>query len=425
LFVEEVARRKWPYLLILPFAQIRFQQDFSPADWHRILPFIEQATHVEEISGEESAQGAYMESGVLTVEKADIMIAVWDGKTAAGFGGTADVVAYTRDLGKPLLILNPATGDLSEERLEQRSPKPATANRSEHPRALVEAHFQELDEAAKKHGPGSRNIALRIILLQLFASAIGFFVQAFDGLIHFDQPAHHVFLTVELILLGWALGESFFNRKRRELWAKTRIEAEICRSVVATWDMRRRADHIPNISILGFAPLCRNLRLIRLLDKAPCPSLASVRDGYLNGRLENQRKYFVEQSANAQKVHRRLKRLAVCCTVLAIVMSFLAFLLSQIHLAAWFSTLSTCVKFVSLLLPLGSATFFSWMVTQDYSRRAVRYDEMATMLTDATRRLRQVQTWNGLGRVTAEAEEELLQEIVEWHSFRQFASELH
>jgi hypothetical protein len=65
------------------------------------------------------------------------------------------------------------------------------------------------------------------------------------------------------------------------------------------------------------------------------------------------------------------------------------------------------------------------MITQDYSRRAVRYGEMASMLEDAAKRLKVVRTWNGLARIAVQTEEALLREIVEWHSFRQFAGEPH
>jgi hypothetical protein len=119
LFVEEVAHRNLPFRLILPFPKARFEQDFSPADWQRILPLIERATRVEELAGGKSAEEAYMETGKLTADRADIMIAVWDGKPAVGFGGTGDVVDYVRGLGKPLIIIDPTSGEIAEERLEQ------------------------------------------------------------------------------------------------------------------------------------------------------------------------------------------------------------------------------------------------------------------------------------------------------------------
>lgn len=149
LFVEEIARRKLPYLLVLPFPKARFQQDFNPADWQRILPLIETATRVEEVAGEESAQGAYMETGIMTADRADVMIVVWDGKPAAGFGGTGDVVAYVRELKKPLILIDPGNGKITEERLEQLPVKSPLAGWNENPRTTVEQHFRELDETAE------------------------------------------------------------------------------------------------------------------------------------------------------------------------------------------------------------------------------------------------------------------------------------
>ena len=40
------------------------------------------------------------------------MIFVWDGKPAAGIGGTGDVVDYARALGKPLIVIDRASGAL-------------------------------------------------------------------------------------------------------------------------------------------------------------------------------------------------------------------------------------------------------------------------------------------------------------------------
>jgi len=48
-----------------------------------------------------------MEAGEKIVEEADIVVAVWDGKPAAGLGGTADIVEYARELEKPLIWINP------------------------------------------------------------------------------------------------------------------------------------------------------------------------------------------------------------------------------------------------------------------------------------------------------------------------------
>jgi hypothetical protein len=419
LFVEEVARRNLPHWLILPFSPKRFQQDFDSTDWQRILPFIEKATHVEEVAGEDSPERAYLETGILTVDRADVVVVVWNGKPAAGSGGTGDMVAYVRELGKPLMIIDPDSGQIVVERFNRQPPvKSPPAGWNENPHAAVEKCYRELNETAKRHAPKSRHLVLRIILFQLLASAIGSTALAFE--IH--GRADELFMLAELMLLGIAFALAFRHRQQHQGWMENRLKAEICRSFLAMWHMRRHSDHFPNISIAGLNWFCRNLRLIRILDKTPPPPLESVRDQYLTERLEGQWRYFSEHSISSRAVHQRLKGWALLSTAVAALLSLLALALSLLR----FSTLWLAIpKYISLLLPLVSAAIFSLLITQDYSRRAVRYSEMAAMLEEARKRLRQAQTWNGLSRVAQGIEEALLQEIVEWHSFRRFAGEPH
>ncbi|HYA78876.1 MAG TPA: SLATT domain-containing protein, partial [Candidatus Nitrosopolaris sp.] len=380
----------------------------------------EKATHVEEVTGEESPGRAYMEAGILTVDRADIMVVVWNGKPAAGVGGTGDVVAYTRELGKPLVIIDPDSGQITEERFDRRQTpaEPPPAGWNENPQAAVEKCCLELDEEAKRLAPKSRHLVLRIILFQVLASAIGFTALAFE--IH--GRADEFIMFVELILLGAAFALSLQHRQHHHEWMEKRIKAEICRSFLAMWHIHRQADHFPKISIQGLGRFCRNLQMIRILDKTPSPPLESVRDQYLTERLEDQRRYFSGHSAKARIIHQRLKALALLSTAVATSLSLLALTLPLLK----FSPSSLAVpKYISLLLPLVSAAIYSLLITQDHSRRAVRYNEMAAMLEDAGRRLKQVQTWNSLARIAQETETALLQEIVEWHSFRQFTGEPH
>lgn len=48
-----------------------------------------------------------MSASRLLVDASDEVVAVWDGLPARGFGGTADVVGYVRERGKPLRIIWP------------------------------------------------------------------------------------------------------------------------------------------------------------------------------------------------------------------------------------------------------------------------------------------------------------------------------
>ncbi len=48
---------------------------------------------------------AYEDTGRCLVDCCDVLIAVWDGKRARGRGGTAGVVRYARDIGRPVVVI--------------------------------------------------------------------------------------------------------------------------------------------------------------------------------------------------------------------------------------------------------------------------------------------------------------------------------
>jgi hypothetical protein len=63
---------------------------------------------VDTLPFEEPSEKAFFEAGKRIVDWADLLVAVWDGGPARGFGGTADVVRYAEERGRSLLILWPA-----------------------------------------------------------------------------------------------------------------------------------------------------------------------------------------------------------------------------------------------------------------------------------------------------------------------------
>ena len=50
---------------------------------------------------------SHMAASKLMVDQADELYAVWDGKPARSYGGTADVVAYAREHGTPVRVIWP------------------------------------------------------------------------------------------------------------------------------------------------------------------------------------------------------------------------------------------------------------------------------------------------------------------------------
>ena len=90
---------------IIPAGQYR---DGLPADSHpeydRLLA---EAAAVRQLPFAEPTSESYMAASKLMIDTADELYAVWDGRPARGYGGTADVVAYAHELGKPVHIIWP------------------------------------------------------------------------------------------------------------------------------------------------------------------------------------------------------------------------------------------------------------------------------------------------------------------------------
>lgn len=66
-----------------------------------------RAVAVHRLPFVESTPESHMAASKLMVDEADELYAVWDGKPARAYGGTADVVAYARDHDTPVEVIWP------------------------------------------------------------------------------------------------------------------------------------------------------------------------------------------------------------------------------------------------------------------------------------------------------------------------------
>jgi hypothetical protein len=86
-----------------------YEQTFSSEEEReRYQSLIARACEVELLAFSQPSEEAYFAAGRRVVDLSDILIAVWDGKTARGLGGTADVVEYARSQGKRIEIVWPS-----------------------------------------------------------------------------------------------------------------------------------------------------------------------------------------------------------------------------------------------------------------------------------------------------------------------------
>ncbi|MER6215993.1 hypothetical protein ACGFY6_23200 [Streptomyces sp. NPDC048387] len=79
-----------------------FQDPRSLAAYRRLK---ERAAQQVVLAYPRSTDEAYYAAGTYIAETCDRLVAVWDGLPARGHGGTGEIVAYARTLGKPVTVI--------------------------------------------------------------------------------------------------------------------------------------------------------------------------------------------------------------------------------------------------------------------------------------------------------------------------------
>ena len=86
----------------------RYRQGLPPGAWPEYDWLLAQAQTVHRLDFTDSTSEAHMAASEFMLRQADELLAIWDGKPARGYGGTADVVACARDSGIPVQVIWPA-----------------------------------------------------------------------------------------------------------------------------------------------------------------------------------------------------------------------------------------------------------------------------------------------------------------------------
>jgi len=419
LFARAVLARSLPWLVVLPFERAEFARDFTAEAWREVEALLDRAASVQIAPPTDNRDEAYLEAGLRTVDECDVLVAVWNGGPAAGHGGTAEIVEYARQVGRPLVWIHSESGEVVRERMDALPPpEPLPVTPEPTGRAGVQALFTDLDAAALRHAPAARHLTAVVILLHLVASGAA----GISLTLGLQGAAAYAIAGFKMACLAVSLWLVFRHRHAHGAWMRTRISAEMCRSALATWILPDPEISFPKTRVPGFEPLQRTIRLERLAERAARPALEQAREAYLVERVRDQAAYFARQLARAAPRHRIMKTTASACTIAAIAFGLLVMVLGLMHVhgPAFY-----VVKGLSLTLPLFNAALLSFIAAHDLGRRVSRYDEMVRTLATLEVRMSHVHSWSSLERVATETETALIQEALEWHSVSRFASGGH
>lgn len=427
LFVQTALDLKLGWEAVLPLPLVDFARDFTPERWAEIQLLLNRAEHLEVAAEPGSRDEAYLTGGFEIVNNSDVLLAVWDGQPARGKGGTADVVAYARAMGRPVVILNPESKTVRREnfaelRLHDANLKflnavPGAAAAGGPSRDRVAGFQKKVDDAATHSSPHFRRLIALTLTLHVTATALATASLAFGW--HWGALPWGKLLC----LLG-ALGVAMIVRFQRTQhnWTRCRLAAEITRSALAIWGLPRATRLFADFDWSGLEPLRRSLDVLhrRAAREAP-PDFDTFKQEYLANRIDDQIAYFTRQEAKAIPLLGRLRLGFVVCSVAAIIFTTGYALnltlgwpeLPEVLVEAFF-------HFSPIMLPVLAAAFISLISINDLHRRVARYREMCIRLEAVRRQIAHSQTWAGLERAIAKAERVLLQEVFEWHSITSF-----
>jgi hypothetical protein len=103
LFAQAVVDVGGSLVVIVPAEKYR---ETLPESHHATYDaLLSRAAEVIALDHVESDSKAHMEASLRMIERADKLIAIWDGKPARGYGGTADVVNAARAAGLQVTVI--------------------------------------------------------------------------------------------------------------------------------------------------------------------------------------------------------------------------------------------------------------------------------------------------------------------------------
>jgi len=425
LFAESCIQLELPLSVLLPLPVDEFRKDFDAAAWSRAEQVLSKAASIEVTTRAGSREESYYECGIETVHQSRLMLALWNGEASQGLGGTEDVVSFARGLGRQVVWIQSATGEvrtfneqaenelLDDPELEflNSLPDPNVNVEADRPGTLARAWFRKVDDSATRCAPQSRRLAAIPIV---FTAAAAIFSGA-------GSWAHEVktwlAIGTALGILAAVLPVILRLRNRQVLWARTRTAAEVCRSVMAFWRTPAHYEAIGPEVVPELSGVLMSLNLLKMVDRDRSQSsLDEFKQRYRQERIAGQIDYFFRHAAQSAAEARRYR----AATWISI--GFAAAVNAWLFVSGHFSGISAPGPWKQSL-SLGASIAFqiatiagALLAVNDCDRRKERYQELHKKLGSWDTQIEVLRTWPSVLHVAEQIERALLAEFIEWRS---------
>ena len=433
--------------VVLPLGKDDYLTDFSSAesrqDFMNLLARARRASHV---TPTQQRPQAYAQVGQHVIEHCDVLIAVWDGRPAAGTGGTAEIVQYARELGRPIFWINtdeenrlteePGQG-LNQTSFEQidRYNREAISGASvrhgsqgfrDHVESTADAvgldrddlsgtidqlvpHFVRADLLALRYQRRYQLAGTTIYSL----AAISVAMSAFQVLWHENQAIGFVSAAGELMFMFvilWLLWRGA-KKKWHSKWIDYRFLAERLRTAFFM--------HVAGVQIAPTQPP-RYLSLsysatdwMVAAFRAACGAAAGVP---ASASAERQafvrRAWIADQLAHHRKGSERSHRAHTRLSTIGNALFGLTFAGAALHFLP--GNPEAVLSWVTITFPAFGGALAAIRTHREYHRISARSAEMANHLSDIEERLRGISDSQEFRALLREAEEVMANENADW-----------
>ncbi len=440
---------------VLPLALDDYLTDFATADSKNAFrALLARAETVQTLGRAGSRQQAYAAVGRHVVQQCDVLIAIWNSRVPGGAGGTAEVVAYARKMGRTLFHIDPGTGQLALERHADRILEGCTsldAFNAERPdphrvEAAADAWERDLKFQATQAGIGEEYLS------QLLANVRGCFLPHFtraDLLAqHYQNRYARTGTAVYALAAGAvvivALQSLFLHEFASLLWLEVAAMAGILALLIASrrgdWhrkyiDYRFLAERLRaalylacagandltdapgNMPTLGTGDwMTRAAASVQALvprgNRAAIP-LAPLKALLSKAWVRDQASWFERKGGRHRRRHEQLARAGEVVFAITLVAA-------AVHATGWAEALAERVPLPSLLtfaadcLPAVGAALAGIRMHREYLQTAERYIDVTRALGALVDRIEYASTDEELIALLREADAIMRQENQDW-----------
>jgi hypothetical protein len=429
LFAESCIELGIPLRLLLPAPKEKFREDFDDASWARAEKVISAAMSVEVADAGESGDERYYNCSIETVRQCRLLVALWDGEPSRGLGGAADTKSFAEKLGKPVIWVHSITGavqvtnDAALQKLTDdpefdflnQLPDPAGMVPPHSAHELAEAWFQKVDRSATRLAPQVRRLASFPILYTAAAAVLS--GAAARGTIGGAGKIIAALMGITAALLPAILK----LKKRQALWARTRMAAEVCRSLLAVWSTPCSFDVVRPETLPELSGMLVSLNLLKMLDGAHNrTALEEFVKTYRKNRLQDQLEYFEKQMKKAKRHAERFRVVTLVSAGLAVLIDIWLVVAELPPFAA------ALPRADARWLALAASALFqtatvsgALLILNDAARRRQRFQQVHGWLSALATQLVSVRTWRSVLGVVDRVERVLLVELIEWKALTQ------